>query len=53
MSKYILESADNIDWMAIGPLILFFIFFLLITYRAIRTKKAHIHKMERLPLEED
>jgi hypothetical protein len=53
MAKYILESVGNINWMAIGPLILFFIFFVIVTIRAVTIKKAHVEKMGQLPLEEE
>lgn len=52
MYKYILDSVQSIDWLAIVPLVIFFFFFCMITYRALREKKSHIQKMERLPLED-
>ena len=53
MYKYILQSIENINWLAIGPLIIFFTFFLLITIRAMRHSRQYVEKMENLPLEED
>ena len=52
MYKYILERAGDIDWMALGPLLLFFIFFSFISIMAIRKNKTYIDKMSRLPLED-
>ena len=52
MYKYILESAGDIDWMAIVPLLLFFIFFIGVSYMAITSKKSFINKMENLPFED-
>lgn len=53
MYKYILQSIENINWLAIGPLILFFLFFVLVSLSALRKKKSFIEKMGNLPLEED
>jgi len=53
MGKYILDAETGIDWMALVPLVLFFVFFLVVTYRAIRANKDHINKMGHLPLEEN
>lgn len=53
MFKHILESASDVDWMAIIPLIIFFTFFTMITVRAFIEKKEFIHKMASLPLDDD
>ena len=53
MYKYILESIDNINWLAIIPLLIFFIFFTVTSIRAMRAKKSYIEKMENLPLEDN
>lgn len=52
MYKYILESAGNIDWMAIGPLVFFFVFFVAISYMAITSKKSFIDKMGNMPFDD-
>ena len=52
MYKYILQSAENINWLAIGPLLLFFLFFAGVTIVALRKNKGYIHKMGKLPLED-
>lgn len=52
MYKYLLESVDQINWLAIGPLLLFFVFFCVIVYRAIKLKKEHSEHMAQLPLED-
>ncbi len=53
MYKYILEPIENIDWLAVGPLVLFFVFFTVITISALRKKRSYIDKMGNLPLEDD
>ncbi len=53
MYKYLLQSIENINWLAIIPLILFFIFFVLIVVVTLRKKKSFIEKMSNLPLEEE
>ncbi len=53
MYKYILQSVENINWLAIGPLVLFFVFFVVIVLMAIMKNKAFIEKMGNLPLEEE
>lgn len=52
MYKYILESIDQINWLAIIPLIIFFLFFSMTVIRVMKEKKSHIEKMENLPLED-
>ncbi len=52
MYKYILQSVENINWLAIGPLILFFVFFTAVIWMALSRKKTYIDKMEQLPLED-
>ncbi len=53
MSKYILQSIENINWLAIMPLILFFVFFVVVTVRAILAKRTLMDQMSKLPLEEE
>ena len=53
MYKYILDSIDQIDWLAIIPLLVFFTFFVGTIIQVIRKNKLFIEKMEKLPLEED
>ena len=53
MYKYILESFENINWLAIIPLLIFFLFFTVTTIRVMRKKKSFIEKMEKLPLEDN
>lgn len=53
MYKYILDSIDQIDWLAIIPLIIFFTFFVGTIIQVVREKKSFIEKMEKMPLEED
>lgn len=52
MYKYILDSVENIDWLAIGPLIIFFIFFTGVTIVTLRKNKSFIKKMGEMPLDE-
>lgn len=53
MYKYILESVNQINWLAIIPLLIFFIFFSVTIIRVIRKDKKFIDKMGNLPLEKD
>jgi hypothetical protein len=52
MYKYILESAGNINWMALFALITFFSIFLISIWLVFRNSKGYISKMEQLPLED-
>lgn len=53
MYKYLLQSVENINWLAIGPLLMFFIFFVTVTIITLRKKKTYIERMSNLPLEEE
>jgi hypothetical protein len=53
MYKYILQSIDNINWLAIGPLIIFFAFFVFVTISTLIKKKSFVDKMGQLPLADD
>jgi len=52
MVKYILESVDGINWLAIGPLLLFFVFFVVMSFLVIRSKKSFVDKMSNLPFDD-
>ena len=52
MYKYILESASQIDWMAIIPLMIFFCFFTVTLVVTMRKKKSFIDHMKNMPLEQ-
>ena len=53
MYKYILESAGNINWMAIFALVTFFALFIIMIVTVFGKNKAYIEKMSNLPLEDD
>ena len=53
MYKYILETAGDIDWLALIPLIIFFCFFTLTIVRVVMKKKSYIEEMERLPFDDE
>ena len=53
MFKYILQSAGNIEWMAIGPLLLFVIVFVTSSWLILRQSKAYVDKMSHLPLDDN
>ncbi len=53
MYKYILEQAGEINWLGTVPLVLFVLFFTIVTIRVIRRDKKFINKMAQLPLEEE
>lgn len=50
MYKYILDSVEHIDWLALIPLLIFFIFFISMTIYVMGTKKSHHDRMSQLPL---
>ena len=53
MYKHILESAGNINWMALFALITFFALFIIGIVSIFGKNKAYIEKMSNLPLEDD
>lgn len=52
MYKYILEQAGDIDFLAIIPLIIFVVFFVGVSLRAIRHDKKFVEKMANMPLDD-
>ncbi len=53
MYKYLLESAGNINWMAIFALITFFLIFTISAVTVFRRNPEFIKKMSNLPLEDN
>ena len=53
MFKHILESAGNINWMAIFALITFFLLFVISAIAIFGKSKSYINKMSHLPLEDN
>ena len=53
MYKYILESAGNINWMALFALLTFFIVFSMSIYLAFMKNKDELQEVANLPLSED
>ncbi|MBK9254332.1 MAG: hypothetical protein IPM42_02465 [Saprospiraceae bacterium] len=53
MYKYILETAGNINWMALFALLTFLTIFLISIWMVLRDNKSYIDKMSNLPLDED
>jgi len=52
MYKHILESAGNINWMAISALLTFFTVFVLAAVLAFKKDPAYIEKMSSMPLDD-
>ncbi len=52
MFKYILESAGNINWMAISALITFFAIFMVTLILVFKQNPAYIEKMASMPLDD-
>ena len=50
MYKYLLESINQINWLAIIPLLMFFSFFCVTVIQVMRKKKSDIQKLEQMPL---
>lgn len=53
MFKVILHTAENLEFLGLVSLILFFIAFLYVIYFAINLEKKHIDKMSNLPLDDN
>ncbi|MBT8234449.1 MAG: hypothetical protein HKO66_16880 [Saprospiraceae bacterium] len=53
MYKYILESAGNINWMAVFALTTFFTIFSLSAYLIFKKDNGEINRLASLPLDED
>jgi hypothetical protein len=53
MYKYILETAGNINWMALFSLITFLSVFLLAIVLVLRRSDDHIKHMASLPLDDE
>ncbi len=53
MYKYILESASNINWMALFALITFFTVFSISIYLAFIKDKSELEEIASLPLTDD
>lgn len=52
MYKYLLENAGDLDWMAVGPMLVFVAFFVGVIVFAYTTDKSYINKMSNLPFED-
>lgn len=54
MYKHILKTiSEDIDWMALTPLLLFFGVFLVVVIAAFAERKSHIDYMAGMPLQDD
>ena len=53
MYKYILQSVENINWLAVASLLIFFVIFVVSVMWAFMSKKDYVDKMSNLPLEDD
>ena len=53
MYKYILETAGNINWMAVFALLTFFFVFSMSIYLVFVKDKGKLNHMAHLPLSED
>jgi len=53
MYKYILESAGNINWMALFALLTFFIVFSMSIYLAFIKNSSDLDEIANLPLADD
>lgn len=54
MYKQILKTiSEDIDWMALMPLLLFFGVFLVVVIAAFAERKSHIDYMAGMPLQKD
>lgn len=56
MLKFVKGNLENIDGVAIYPIIsllIFFVFFVLLFWWVYTTKKAHIEEVRNIPLEDN
>lgn len=53
MFKHILESAGNINWMAIGALITFFTVFVVSAILIFKKENSYLKKISEMPLDEE
>lgn len=53
MYKYILQTAGEINWMALFALITFVFVFVVSLIAVFGSSKSYIHKMSHLPLEDN
>ena len=53
MYKYILESAGNINWMAVFALTTFTIIFSLSAYLVLKKDKEELNRLSSLPLSDE
>ena len=51
MFKDILDSVEGISNISVGLMLLFLVFFVVVSIMAIRLDKSYIKKMENLPLD--
>ena len=52
MYKYLLDSVEQVDWLAIGPLLIFFVFFCAILIRTWKSNSSYLERMSNMPLED-
>ena len=52
MFKYILQTAGDINWLAVVALVMFFAIFLFSTVWIMTRNKDYVEKVSRLPLDE-
>jgi cbb3-type cytochrome oxidase subunit 3 len=52
MYKYILQSVDNINWLAVASLVVFFVIFVVSALWAFMSKKEFVDKMAQMPLDD-
>ena len=53
MYKYILESAGNINWMALFALLTFFLIFVISAFLILVRDREYSRRMSAMPLDED
>jgi len=53
MYKYLLETAGNINWMAIFALLTFVFMFIIGSVTILRSKPEYIEKMANMPLDDN
>jgi hypothetical protein len=52
MGKYIIKTMENVDWMALIPLVLFVSVFIIVSIMWFRRSKQEMAELANIPLED-
>jgi ABC-type uncharacterized transport system permease subunit len=52
MYKYIIKTMENVDWMGVTPLVIFFTIFIMVILVWMTRSKTEIAELAKIPLED-